>query len=198
MLARDDKHWNRKGSERVAMLIYGLVTERDLLPAAKLSAWPEATRVVEEIHGTGSRTAARRGAIAQRIRSMGLRSALSFGPTSPATAAHVYAGIDSDGYVAPFGALVLARGDGQRLAIEGEYLGLPELRGGRATVFVEELRVGEIALDGKGTLTATFDLPAALDQREYATVRFESDDFVYGDPVASELRSFRLREIAIR
>lgn len=196
--ARDDKHWNPEGSRRMAMLIYGLITQRGLLADLKLPRWRDADEAVRVIHQGGARDAAQQAAIQQWIRRFDLRPRLGFGPTSDHDAAQVYAGIAPTGRVAPFASLVLAHAEETALTISGQRLGLPELAGATTVVHVEEFEVGRFELAGDGPLEVEFALPGELRGRPFVNVRFESDDYAYANPWGSACVTFLLRELALR
>ena len=109
----------------------------------------------------------------------------------------VHGGIDDEGRVAPYAALILARGTGGTLRVRGVRLLAPGLEGGRARVQVEEFPLGTIALDGAEEIDQAWPLPEGVAGREFLTVRFVADDYVYTNVRTGSCAAFVLRRVAI-
>jgi lysophospholipase L1-like esterase len=197
----EDRHWNRAGHEAIARMLYGLIVERGLLPDLALEPWDEAERAAREIHGAGLGDARRareyQAFLAGNARER-VRSSFELAALDAQAAKQVHGGIDDEGFVAPYAALILARRGGKTLELAGERLDEPGFTGGSAQVLVEEFPVGRIALAGAGAIDETWPLPAGTLAREFLTVRFVSDDYAYARLANGYCASFVLRSVAIR
>lgn len=191
----NDYHWNPVGHERAATLTYGIIVQRDLLPALRLTAWPEAAEEVRRIHEVGLEQAKRDPEL-RAPRS--LASELVFGESTHEAASQVYAGVDFRGIASPYVSLVLrAAPEDRRLQVEGRGLGRPELAGKTARVFVEELPVGQIPLEGADRFQLDWPLPPEVQGRPFLNVRFLSDDFVHLRASGLRCASFRLERLRV-
>lgn len=189
-ISPQDQHWNRNGNERIARLLYGLIVERDLLPAAAPAPWDAAANAVRAIHAPGQ---------AELEEPRGLpRIATRY--TVPATdaemARQVYIGLDADGTVGAYLSLVLANESATTLRLEGVRLERPELSG-TARVFVDELEVGSFGLGGGAPFPLEFPLPESVRGRAAVNVRVESTDWVYAGMHSGRAQTFRLTSVSL-
>jgi len=198
-----DRHWNRAGHEKMAQMIYGLIARRELLPG--VPKWDVADEVVAEIHrpGLAEARAVEEYELVLRVKAHEqIASRFDLDDLKQRAVRQVHGGIDGDGNVAPYAALVLARGAGSELRVRGRRLPEPGLEGGRAEVHVEEFVVGEIALstagsDGSDEIDEAWPLPDAVREREFLTVRFVADDYAYTDARVGSCAAFVLERVAI-
>ena len=195
-----NRHWNRAGHEKMAALLYGLIVRRELLPGLGLEPWDEATATVREIHRPGLAEAllVEEYELALRLKARGqIAPAFDLVELEQKAVKQVHGGIDDEGRVAPYAALILARGTGSTLRVRGMRLPGPGLEGGTARVQVEEFPLGTIALDGAEEIDETWPLPEGVAGREYLTVRFVADDYVYTNVRTGSCAAFVLRRVAI-
>ncbi len=195
--APSDPHWNRAGHEVVAKLLYGVAQERVLLPGLELAPWEEASGLVRGILDAGLAEAQSDEALRALTAELALTSELTFPSESPRVAGQVYGGVDSQGRVAPYASLVLARGGGGTLVLEGRRLGRPELTGGIARVYADEVLLEEIPLDGDRAFSFGLPLSDELARRDHIALRFECDDWVYDFDRSWRCVAFALERAAI-
>lgn len=195
-VSETDSHWNLLAQQRVARLCYGLALQRDLLPGLGLEPWPEAEAEVEAIHGEGVRQAASGTIRAKMVAGLELSSELDFSAGDTGPAEQVYGGIDRTGRVSPMAALVLDGAGCSAIEITGEGLPRPDL-GGVAELFVEEFRVGEIALGHPAPFTLRWPLPPELEGRRYLGVRIVADDYAYVQEKDLRCVAFVLKRIRV-
>ena len=199
VLGAGDGHWSPAGHRMVAILLYGLAFERDLLPAVRPKRWKPGTNAVELIHGEGAREAqdlvAWDAALPDRVGEV--RSALDFTDVDEGLVRQVHGGVDAEGLVAPYASMLLARGAGTNLRIEARRLDAPELAGGTVRLYLDEVEVAAIALTGETELIATWPLPAEVADRPYLSLRLSADDYVYRDADSGRCVALRLRRVAI-
>ena len=192
----EDSHWNRAGHERYARFLYGLIRARDLLPSLALAPWAEADEQFARDATVGleeARTEPPHGWIAGRR----VSPLIDFLQLTPELLNQVYGGIDEKGMASPYASLVLENFAGGRLLVRGSCLARPEIEGARVRVWVEEFELGSFELRSDAPIELDYDLPEALDERDYLNVRFESDDWVYTGPGLRSCKSYWLRAVAI-
>lgn len=196
-VSKDDAHWNRAGHELVAKLLYSLVEGRKLLPRLTLAPWPEADVLAADWLRRGADEAA---AEPEFDRLPGRRSVgptIDFDALDDDSAAQVHGGIHGGGFVAPYASVIL-RGQGRRtLRVAGTCLDRPEIDGAQVDVFVEESKVGEIALRSGAPIDATFQVSEAVAARPFVSARFQASDYAYGGPELRLHLVFRIRRIAL-
>jgi len=185
-VSEDDPHWNRAGHERMARYLYATIQTRGLLPALTLDPWPEAEREVEALHARVIDELTRYDLPRPEVKSF------------LANDRQVYGGIDKQGNVSPYASLLLGRGEGGRLELEGACLERPELDGATVRVFVESFELGTFELESGEPIEQAWPLPAELDGIAYVNVRFVADDWVYTGRERRDCKSFHLQRVAIR
>ena len=195
-----DRHWNRAGHERIAMLVYGLAEARGLLPSLELAPWPDADAAVAEIHERGRAEASYvveySAALEAKAREQA-RSVIDFGALDRFAAKQVHAGLFAEGHVAPFASALMARGDGDKLHLTGKRLA-PALLTGEARISVEGVEVGRIPLAGDPVdFDLRWPLPLGARERAFVSVRIESDDYLYTNVENGACASLKLARIAI-
>jgi len=195
-LSKDNWHWNADGAKKVAALIYGLALERGLLPGLRLADWELAREAVAEVHGGGEEEAADLAAYREHREWRLPAAELDLEDLSADNAWMVYGGIDREGLIAPYASFSLRSAGARTLVVRGRQLGRPEIADGWVRVFVDELEVGAIPLRGSREREDRFDLPEEIEGREFASVRFESDDYVYVGETLDRCVSYQLRSIA--
>ena len=199
-LARGDAHWNRSGHALIGRLIYGLITRDGLLPRLRPPAWEEASAILENIAGDGRREAERDLTDDQVLAIYGsprIAASLDFADLDSADARLIHGGIDRQGRVSPYASLMLRNEGGRRLRIAAGTLRRPELEGARVRVFVDAEEAGAFALEAGKKLALSYQLPAAVADRRYLSVRFEADDYVYKGRGLRHCVVFRLHRIAV-
>ncbi len=193
----DDSHWNRKGHDLFALTLYGVIRGRGLLPSLGLQPWPDAQALSDRIVARGNREASDPRPEEYWGSGRPVLSKLDFRRPTPELMRHVYTGLTHEGVLYPYASVLIRNPGGGKLRVRGEFLGRPELVGGRAQVYAEEERLGEIVFEAEGAFEKTWSLPDGLAQREFLNLRFESDDWVYTGPKRRNCRSLRLIEIEI-
>ena len=123
--------------------------------------------------------------------------AIDFRALEVGTAAQVHGGVDADGLVAPYASMILACGGGRRLRLEGAALARPVLAGARVAVFADEEPLGELELEPGAPLEQVFELPPALGERPFLSVRLRASDYVYAGQDLRTCAAFRLDRVAI-
>jgi lysophospholipase L1-like esterase len=195
----EDRHWNRAGHERIAKLLYGLIQRRGLLPGLALPAWDEAEAEVAAIQAPGRAEAQH---VAEYEAALILKAREQIAPVfdvrelTQKSVKQVHGGIDAQGNVAPYAALVLARG-GERLLLAGRRLDAPGLAGATCEVFAEEVSLGTFPLAGAEPVELAWPLPPAVQGRAFLSVRFVSSDYVYTDVTRGRAGTFVLERAAI-
>jgi hypothetical protein len=189
----EDNHWNREGMRRLALLFFGVIQQRALLPMLSLDAWPEAEAVVEAIHERG------RAELPPVVepRTPNLRPEVDFERLRPADAMHVYGGVDGQGLLAPFAAISLPCRDGRRLLLRATCLERPEIDGATVRVSVDGIAVGEVEVRAGSEIDTAWPLPPEIGERQYATVRLEASDYVYVGDDLQQCAVLRLRWLEI-
>lgn len=196
-ISEGDEHWNPDGHRRLAEYLYGLIRARGLLPGLQLAAWPAADASYAELHGTGLDESARLGGLPAQLERQQVGSVIDLRAMTRDSAGQVYGGIDKDGFVGPWAAVVLARGAGDTLALDGAHLDRPELDGALIRVEVDEVEVARLVARAGQRVALRVELPAALDGRAWVAVRLVSDDFVYDGADLRRLVCLRLERLAI-
>ncbi|HVQ24721.1 MAG TPA: hypothetical protein VMV01_06080 [Planctomycetota bacterium] len=195
-ISEADEHWNPAGHEQVAQVLYGLITTRGLLPQLQLAPDEEAAALARQMDAAGRADAQRPDGDPEQIARGFVGPAVTFPAPGADSAGQVYGGIDKDGFVAPYAALVLRR-DGNSLHLTGRCLARPELDGATLSVFVDELPLARIAIAAGSSVDRTEPLPAELRERPFVAVRLSCDDFVYDGPELRHTICFQLQRVAL-
>lgn len=196
-LGPDDAHWNRAGHERIAQLLYALVVERGLLSGAPLPAWPEAAALAKEYGDAGR---AEGDGDFRADRTPGKRridASLDFRALDHESGAQVHGGVVAGGEAGPYVSLLLACGGKERVVAQGIGLARPELGPLAVRCFVEEAEVGTVTIAPGQPWNLSLALPAAVADRPFVTVRFESRDWVYSGPDLRRHACFVLQRVAL-
>ncbi len=189
------RRWSEEAHEELALLLYGLIQQRNLLPALQLPPWDQADAAVEATRGSRSTGDTGSARDAAPIPAPALVPEIDFAELTSTEARQVYGGVFGE-YAAPYVSLVLRGAGATELRIRGNRMGRPELRGGTTRVFVEEFEVGQWDLVGPRPIDETFALPTQLHGRAFLNVRFVSDDYLYPEP--RMCASFMLTSVAAR
>ena len=188
----NDKHWNSLACERVAQGLLALIAERGLLAGWAIDPGDRALRERELIFDAGDEEALDMEAFERTLARKTFVSEFRVPPADVVTAAAATGGIDKHGNVSTYASLCMRRA-GAALVIDARILGRPALIGARMEVFVDEFRLGDVALDDARSFPARFELPALVEEREIVSVRLRSDDHAYlnpfGEPTCLRLRS---------
>ena len=103
----EDSHWNPAGMQRLALLLYGLIRERDLVPALELEPWAEAQEAVSALPEAGRTEASSSSHLKRWVGNRSLDDRLDMSALEPDDAAHFNGGIDLDGLVSPYCSLTI-------------------------------------------------------------------------------------------
>lgn len=198
ILGPGDSHWSPKGHRRIARLVFGAITARGLLPALTLEPWDKADVEMAALHERGTPVA---GDLERLLESVltdpPLRASLDLAAMGPADSRQAYGGVDSDGKLGAYAAFVLSAAGARTLRVSGSFLERPVLAGTPVRVFVEEQQVGTIEVRASGDFDESFALSDAIGDRDFVSVRFESDDYVYVDLRSYSCRVLKLAQIAL-
>ena len=197
-ISRVDSHWSPAGHARVALFLYGLIQQRGLLPELELSPWPAASAAVEELHGAWHREAAAEHSTPRVLAPADVGRELDLDRLTESTARQVHGGIDGEGLVAPYAAVVLRCAGARTLVLTGHCLERPELDGTRVAVSVDEVEVGSFRLRSGEPIQLELELPTdELRRREFVSVRLASDDYVYIGDALRHCVVFRLGSLRL-
>ena len=192
-----DEHWNAAGHAELARLLFGLVRERDLLPALGLAADPEAEDHAREVFAEGLAEAQQHDDFQARLAKLVVGSEIEPPNWTADTAAQVYTGISADGTVGPFAVAVLAHGDATRLHLRGRGLDRPEIDGALLHVLVEGVEVASAPVRSSQPIELSAPLPDVADGRAWLAVRLTCDDFAYDGEDLRHCVSWRLERLAL-
>ena len=193
-----DGHWNPKGHELVAQLLFALIRRRELLPELALTPWPdvEDERIAElEKTWEWEKTLPRKKGMWDLPDE--LLSSLEPARFADLEWRHVYTGLDGEGRVSPFASFLLARHGQAMLKIRGRALPRPELAGARLRASVEGLQVGEHVLVPGESFEVRFPLPAEVEPERGVNVRLETSDYGYAGDDLQHCVSFVLEQLAL-
>lgn len=196
-ISAGDPHWSPEGGRAVAKFLYGALRARELLTSVELPPWPEADALFATLDAEATREAALDTPIDLSKWTGDLDSTIDFAKLTERTGAQIYGGIDRFGYVSPYGALALARGDGAKLRVRGQMLDAVELRGAKVRVFADERTAAELTIEPGQPIDVTFELPPELRSRAFLDVRFSSNDWVYRGPNLRQCVSFQLTKVEL-
>ena len=199
-LSRSDSHWNPNGHLQVSRWLYHEIQQRELLPALELALWDQARDTAQQI--SSSRAEVQSGfaeayASIEKNAKKSTLSTLNFSHISPALVRQVHGGVDAEGHVAPYAAIFLARKNGRRLAIRARPFLTHSIPEGKTIISVDELEMAEVNLADEAPIQLSLELPPSLLERDYLTVRFVSDDYIYPDPLNGRQAAFILESIGI-
>lgn len=191
-VAPDDMHWGPKGMRQMALLYYGLIQERGLLPELELPAWGEAREAVARIH-----RAARNDPSLPTVRATTIDATLDLETPGETEATHVHGGVDADGFMMPFAALSLRNARAQRLRIRGRPLDRPEIDGATVRVHVDGIPTGRFQLTAGVDVDVALPLPLEVAARPHVTVWLQSDDWAYGGDDLQKCLAMRLHSVGL-
>jgi hypothetical protein len=189
----DDMHWSPKAMREVALLCYGLIQQRGLLPMLTLPAWDEADEAVVRIHDEGARE---KSVLQVYPRMLDQELDLEHLAEEPEEGAHVYCGIDGEGLMGPFAALSLEHGKGRQLRVRAQCLDRPEIDGGVVRVSADGLEVGRFELLAGKLVDERWPLPEALTEA-FLTVRLEASDYAYLGEDLQECVALKLLSVSL-
>lgn len=194
-LAENDPHWNDAGQEWAAKLYYGLILERSLLPQLQLEPWEEAEAIRADVFDAGESEAINpRNRDVFKVRPVSEEVDLA---DMQASAAQFNGGIDEDGMVSPYASLLLRNVRNGTLRIEGKTLDRPELDGAEVTVFADERHLGTFTIQSGQPVDASWNLPKQVRDREFISVRLQSNDYVYVGDLLDHCVVFELTRVSI-
>lgn len=191
-VSETDSHWNRRGHQLAASMLYSRIQKDGLLPV-ELEPWPEADATAETYLPLGVQEALLPRPSPTWTEETRVDASLDASDMR-AEAAHVYAGIDLAGLVSPHASLTLLRA-GTTLRLTGAGLPRPELDGLTLRVEVEHEPVGEFRFDSAADLDLRYDVSSF--ESEYVNVRLISDDHAYVGEDLQHCVSFQLKRIWI-
>lgn len=192
-----DPHWNARGHERVARVLYGLVRERALLPRLTLAAWPEAENDARALLDQGWQEAQGYEALTSGLLSA-LAPAIEARAVTAESARQILIGLDRERLVSPYASFVLGQpAPARALRVRGRGLAEHALRGARVRVSVEEFEVGSFELQPGQPLDFSAALPPETRARRALGVRLEADDYVYRGAALRHCVSFELERLAL-
>jgi len=174
-----DAHWGATGAERVARMLFALTVEREWLPALALEPWEEALRAREEIHARGAQDAAQPFPLAEALVGNPLLPSIDLDELDDQAAAQIHAGIDQQGRVGPYAAVILACRGGSALLLRGRALERSELAGARVRVLVEGEELHEILLEPGAPIDVSLELSTHIGERDFISLEFVASDWVY-------------------
>lgn len=187
-----DSHWNRRGHELAAQMLYTRIRADGLLDL-ELAPWPEAEQTAAAYLPLGVQEALLPRPNPIWTQEARVDASLDASDMS-AEGSHVYAGIDRAGLVSPYASLTLLRA-GRTLRLLGECLPRPELDGATVRVEVEQVPVGEFRLEAGRPIDLEFDVSAP--DGDYVNVRLVADDYAYAGESLQHCVVFQLKRIWI-
>lgn len=196
-VSKTDGHWGPLGNQEVAKMLFALIDERSLLPGVRLNSWEGATDLMHEYFGRGREEATKDRPIADWLDDVPIGSELQFGKLNDAQKAQIHGGIAANGRVFPYGSMIIAL-KGNQLEIDGRGLPRPELLDPTVQIYLDELLIETVQLEPGKSFQVRATIPDEFSLREFASLRFRSNDYVY---IGSSLRdcvSFRLERVAVR
>jgi hypothetical protein len=189
---KGDGHWNAAGHERMARLLFGTIRARNLLPKLALEPWPE----VEEEAASEAQSGWEEAQLPITVHR--LQPALEPATFDDSSGRQIHGGVDKDGLVSPFAALVLGRPvRATNLRLSGSFLPDRVLAKKTVRVFVEEFELDPLTIEPGATIEESRPLPAETRGRIDLGVRFECDDFVYRGQDLRHCVVFLLKRIAL-
>jgi len=192
-----DPHWNPRGMERMARLLYGAIRTRGLLPALELGEWDEAAEVLAEEHERELAGFERAPSLAELMEHAPVDARFdALGPESDSVG-HLNGGLDAEGRVSPYASFLLANVPGGRLRLVGRALERPELDGCRVSVRVGGEEVGSLFPTAGEPIEGSWPLPESLSAQGFVTVALVADDYVYVGPELGHCVVFVLESLAI-
>ncbi|MCK6545920.1 hypothetical protein L6R52_08630 [Myxococcota bacterium] len=196
-ISAGDPHWSPEGGRAVARFFYGALRARALLSKVELPAWPDADEAFASLDAEAMREAALGAPLDLSKWTGELDSAIDFAKLTERTAPQIYGGIDRFGYVSPYGAMSLARGEGTTLRVRGRMLDAVELRGATIRIFADEHTAAVLTVEPGLPIDVTFELSAELRTRPFVDVRFSSSDWVYRGPNLRQCVSLQLSKVEL-
>lgn len=196
-VAPNDSHWNERGQELFATMLWAVIRERDLLPMLSLTADPERERrgraLIEaghaEAHAVDNPWGLPDGVVGPRV---------DFRDPTREQLMQIHGGVDAAGHVSPYGSLLLAAPpDAAFLSIRGSALDRPELDGLQVRVFLNAVPIAGFELDASDPIDLRLPLPESVRGATWLSVRFLADDWGYRGAERQRCVAFRLDSVAI-
>ena len=194
-LDRLDPHWNAHGSQVVAEILYGYLEATSVLTPLAAAPWPEAVSRYRDLGAAGDDEAEADQSVRRRLNRMPIVSTLDFTDLRDKAKSQVHGGIERTGHVHPYASVILKR-EGRHLHVRGQRLGAAGLDG-HVEVFVEEIPLAALPLGGTEPIDEKWTLPDTLLDRDYVTVSFQSDDYVYDTRYLRLCQCFKLESVGI-
>lgn len=196
-IAANDNHWNARGHERMARVLYGTIRARGWLPALALAAWPEAEEEARAFAAQGRAFAEQPCAETAKARAQ-LAPVVDLRALERGTALQIHGGIDDQRLVSPYASLLLgARPGARRLKVTGRCLPDGVLRDAQVHVAIEGQDAGWIRLEPDAPIRFEVGLPEGVPAGEPLDVCFSSDDFVYRGDDLRHCVVFELERVAL-
>jgi len=193
-ISKKDPHWNPAGHDHLAKFLYGALRDRHLLSELGLGGWPEAEEIFRTVNRQGLAEAE---AEPPPDASRQIDDAVDFSHLNQRTAPQIDVGVDKEGLVSPYAAVLLRRGDGRRIEVHGEALAARTLRGKKVRIWADEVELGAVELAPGRPIDLSLPLPPPLLGRSFFDLRFAADDWVYSGPELRHCVTFRLRSVAV-
>jgi lysophospholipase L1-like esterase len=196
LIEPDNQHWNARGMELVAELLYGWIRARGLLPALELAPSAAADEMLALAEGDGR---------AELVRGPGNRweefntldAEVDASRLAQEQGSHFHGGIDLAGRLGPYASIALRNRGAARLELRGSGLDRPEIDGLRLAVYADEFLLEELVLHPGERIERSWPLPAACAERAIVDARFEASDFVFVGADLQHCVSFRLERVAL-
>jgi len=195
-ISKSDAHWNPEGYAQMARFFYGVIRERELLPALRLAPWPKARELFRTLQAEGRDAATSPEALKAQRNARKVPSELDMTKRTVASSSTVHGGIHADGTMGPYASVVLARREAGSLRVTGACLDRPELDGGTLNIFIDAIKVASVPLRAGEPVDLSVPLPESVAERPWLSVRFVSDDYVYTGNSLRECASFILHRVA--
>lgn len=196
-ISASDPHWNPRGHARVARFLYGAIEKRHLLAETDLEPWSDAAELFRSLHREGFQQAYPDPPFQPSRKIRSLRTVVDMETLDEHAARQIYGGIQGDGLVAPYAAVLLKRDGATHLRVEGEATGRSELAGTEVRLFADEIPLGAVTLPEEGPVEARWPLPPEILERASFDARFVADDYAYFGRNLRLCGVFRLRRLGV-
>jgi hypothetical protein len=202
-LNEQDSHWNRRGMERMAKLLYGAIQARGLLPSLGLSAWNESLQILSEEHDVELEHLAEPPRYESFLRIQPIGRDFAVAELSEQNVAHVNGGLDRRGRVSPYASFMMLNSTdgklqpGTRVRLRGRGLGRPEIDGVRVRVYADDVLLDTLEIPAEGAFEHAWPVPAEIDGRRFFSVRLAAEDYAYDEQDVQHCVVFELEQITI-
>jgi hypothetical protein len=199
-VARNDRHWNPNSHRLIAQMLYHLIQNRGLLPALSLPRWVPAEKAARFLQDEARREVVEAGE-GRELYPPDLASAITFTELSEETARAIYGGFPAlrrPSLVGPYASIILARGEGLHLRVEGEYLPNRSLCDATVEIYCEDVPVKTLTIVPGQPFSVEEAIPAQLLERPYLNIRLLTDDYVYLTEDFQKTVSLEVHRISIQ